>query len=518
MADIEFDCPKCNGHLAVDEKGAGLQVKCPDCGNPILIPDNKPNSEKNSIVPSVPFNPDNYCPKCGEEITSPEKQFCSNCGYALKKSAPTVHGHIGTKNTCPKCKRVLAKDDLVCVACGIYVKTGKRIGDANPSIISNRKRGLIFSGIFTSIILLVGFFNTCESPRNSISDSNNFSETSNNIQTASLFVSETSSISQPSISSAGPETISKDLPRADIISTNNVAHVVESVSSLREKEYSDLKIESAASFHLIPLLTSIKVPLVSGNIISGKLTSISADSISIDINGASVTILRQQITLTTRRLLFVDDFVDFVVNSKRQSYRQSDTLALNNAFERIKHVKFFEDAIDILDTTIKLSPYAPQSDIENAMNYSAELKKALAVVNRNIANGLVQYNGKWMTPAQRDSVQREEYLYARQQEEEQRRELSRLSRGGGGIGHTCFPSYDSAQNYADTLNRNSQGYLDASQEAGIDRAGFEGESVTVLPAASLNTYTVVNCENHPRRYRVQAAYGVNRYLQGILSH
>lgn len=38
MADIEFDCPKCGGHLTVSEKGSGLSVPCPECGQTIQVP------------------------------------------------------------------------------------------------------------------------------------------------------------------------------------------------------------------------------------------------------------------------------------------------------------------------------------------------------------------------------------------------------------------------------------------------------------------------------------------------
>jgi hypothetical protein len=39
MADISFECPKCTGHLVVDEEAAGRKVKCPDCGEPLVIPE-----------------------------------------------------------------------------------------------------------------------------------------------------------------------------------------------------------------------------------------------------------------------------------------------------------------------------------------------------------------------------------------------------------------------------------------------------------------------------------------------
>lgn len=39
MALINFDCPECGHNLEVDERGSGFIVKCPECSNPLQIPD-----------------------------------------------------------------------------------------------------------------------------------------------------------------------------------------------------------------------------------------------------------------------------------------------------------------------------------------------------------------------------------------------------------------------------------------------------------------------------------------------
>ncbi len=38
MADIHFSCPYCRGSLVVDDEGAGWEVECPTCSQPIVIP------------------------------------------------------------------------------------------------------------------------------------------------------------------------------------------------------------------------------------------------------------------------------------------------------------------------------------------------------------------------------------------------------------------------------------------------------------------------------------------------
>ena len=43
--DVIFNCPKCEQELAVDSIGAGTEIQCPSCGEPIVIP------EPETVVP-----------------------------------------------------------------------------------------------------------------------------------------------------------------------------------------------------------------------------------------------------------------------------------------------------------------------------------------------------------------------------------------------------------------------------------------------------------------------------------
>ena len=36
--DIVFDCPHCGHNLCIDYRGAGLQITCSDCEEPVLVP------------------------------------------------------------------------------------------------------------------------------------------------------------------------------------------------------------------------------------------------------------------------------------------------------------------------------------------------------------------------------------------------------------------------------------------------------------------------------------------------
>ena len=36
--DIVFDCPHCGKSLVIDYRGAGLQIRCSECGESVLVP------------------------------------------------------------------------------------------------------------------------------------------------------------------------------------------------------------------------------------------------------------------------------------------------------------------------------------------------------------------------------------------------------------------------------------------------------------------------------------------------
>ncbi|HUJ71326.1 MAG TPA: hypothetical protein VLZ30_03725 [Verrucomicrobiae bacterium] len=50
--DICFSCPGCETHLVIDEAGAGLVIKCPECNCDLTVPQ---VAEKKSVpAPAVP--------------------------------------------------------------------------------------------------------------------------------------------------------------------------------------------------------------------------------------------------------------------------------------------------------------------------------------------------------------------------------------------------------------------------------------------------------------------------------
>ena len=50
--DIKFNCPECGGSIAIEKRGAGLEVGCPHCAKPIVVP------SISSEPPQPPASPD----------------------------------------------------------------------------------------------------------------------------------------------------------------------------------------------------------------------------------------------------------------------------------------------------------------------------------------------------------------------------------------------------------------------------------------------------------------------------
>ena len=55
MADLNFDCPKCDQNLAVDESLSGSEIECPSCSKPIKIPEaDDENVQRTEAEPPSP--------------------------------------------------------------------------------------------------------------------------------------------------------------------------------------------------------------------------------------------------------------------------------------------------------------------------------------------------------------------------------------------------------------------------------------------------------------------------------
>lgn len=163
MADLEFNCPKCDGHLVVDEVGAGKQVKCPDCGAPIVIPLKQPQKidtpsfqplsstgAKEGIAVSTSSGTNKMadlkfdCPQCKSTIIVDKRDAgnrikCSVCGefiYIPYRTPDTEQNTsssvpVASSTKCPKCGYGMPKQAQAARFC---MKCGSVLNDNNASV------------------------------------------------------------------------------------------------------------------------------------------------------------------------------------------------------------------------------------------------------------------------------------------------------------------------------------------------------------------------------------------------
>ncbi len=83
---FQFNCPSCNQPLEADDNMLGMELECPSCGKTLKVP------SKSTLHPPS-----------GEKLTH------------------------AVANVCPDCKKGIADGAIICVNCGLNLKSGKRL-------------------------------------------------------------------------------------------------------------------------------------------------------------------------------------------------------------------------------------------------------------------------------------------------------------------------------------------------------------------------------------------------------
>ncbi len=91
--DIVFDCPHCAKSIAIDARGAGLMINCPDCAARIQVPYTAEHPQDPNAVPGddagitdndIVFD----CPHCGKNLVVEAR------GAGLMIPCPDCHNRI----------------------------------------------------------------------------------------------------------------------------------------------------------------------------------------------------------------------------------------------------------------------------------------------------------------------------------------------------------------------------------------------------------------------------------------
>jgi len=201
MADIEFDCPNCGQRLVHDEVYGGMTNECPACGASVLIP-KRTTTNQPLVSPSLPQEsnvvsdiPDDkpitlICPKCQAEFTgsgqlTEQESECPDCQQnvllrrqlKLKSASitpdvippkPVDPAESATVNSkCPSCGVPIEQDTVICVNCGLDLRTGKKIQFSGTSAKANVGEARKFNklpvftvciGLIIGVLLIVHYW------------------------------------------------------------------------------------------------------------------------------------------------------------------------------------------------------------------------------------------------------------------------------------------------------------------------------------------------------------------------
>jgi phage FluMu protein Com len=74
--DINFSCTKCGQHIEIDESGAGLNVDCPLCKTPLVVPELKvPPPIPPPVMPANSSEPQVYVLRDAPPVRDAKSRF-----------------------------------------------------------------------------------------------------------------------------------------------------------------------------------------------------------------------------------------------------------------------------------------------------------------------------------------------------------------------------------------------------------------------------------------------------------
>jgi len=110
MSDIKFSCPSCQQHIQADAGYGGMQINCPACAAPLIVPGGP-------AVAPPPAAPETYAP-----VYTPQPS-----ASAATVHAPAAPAAAAAGSRCPSCGNPLPRGAIICTKCGYNQATKKRI-------------------------------------------------------------------------------------------------------------------------------------------------------------------------------------------------------------------------------------------------------------------------------------------------------------------------------------------------------------------------------------------------------
>ena len=131
---IEFVCPSCGRALKLRDEAAGKRGRCPHCKAVITVPENAVSEDDLiEIVPTQPSGPPKP-PPLPPKSPEPEPEAPPSIEPSADEpvepvKVPDVPPEPAKPEgkVCPGCGSPLAEGAVICVKCGLNLKTGKKL-------------------------------------------------------------------------------------------------------------------------------------------------------------------------------------------------------------------------------------------------------------------------------------------------------------------------------------------------------------------------------------------------------
>ena len=164
MADLLFKCSGCSRPLAVEDDCIGQAIECPGCKQQVLVPQpgcvfRCSKCHGQLLAPAGMSGQSINCPTCDTGMTVPPP---SKKRIVIQTAPPQPASQVApqppSERKCPYCCGSIAPAAIICVNCGINLRTGQQYGARQSMAIPppSDSTAVILTVTILGILLVVG--------------------------------------------------------------------------------------------------------------------------------------------------------------------------------------------------------------------------------------------------------------------------------------------------------------------------------------------------------------------------
>lgn len=155
---IEFDC-SCGRAVRVKPELAGKKIRCPGCGNPVLVPaegSSAPPAKRGSGKNPAPGKQTAVKPTAPSQVGKEVRQPKRKTEFDVVPMAES--GKSGGSKTfpCPGCGAKLYAGDIMCISCGMDLSTGQWILPEKQESMGSSTTKLVVGLVGAVVLVSVG--------------------------------------------------------------------------------------------------------------------------------------------------------------------------------------------------------------------------------------------------------------------------------------------------------------------------------------------------------------------------